>query len=152
MRLLGLRSESRGQGIVEFALVIPIVLALIFGVLELGWLVFNNHTLSNATREGARYAMVNSGVRDSEQASIEAVENVVNEHVARLSGTVTVDTVEFREVDRETRDPPAADAPEHSKMTIVTVETSFHYEPLVGMITGIGSLTLTSDSTVIAQY
>lgn len=152
MRLFKFPSESRGQGMVEFALVIPIVIAMIFGILELGWLLYNNHTVSNATREGARYAMVNSGERSAETASKASVQNVVNEYVANLTGSVIVESVAFEEVDRETMDPAAVNAPENSVITVVTVETSYQYEPLVGMITGIGSLTLTSDSTVIAQY
>lgn len=46
----------RGTSIVEFALVVPVVLAILIGILEAGWLTKNYLTLANATREGARSA------------------------------------------------------------------------------------------------
>lgn len=47
-----------GSTIVEFALVMPILLGLLIGIMEFGWLVKNHLTLANATREGARAAAV----------------------------------------------------------------------------------------------
>lgn len=44
---------------VEFALVAPIFFLLLFGIVEGGRFIFYYETLSNATREGARYAIVN---------------------------------------------------------------------------------------------
>ena len=52
------RSRRGGQSLVEFALVTPLFLILIFGILEGGRLVWTHHTMTNATREGARYATV----------------------------------------------------------------------------------------------
>ena len=43
------------QGAVEFALVIPIALLIMFGMIELGHLIFVYGTVLNATREAARY-------------------------------------------------------------------------------------------------
>jgi len=56
-RLRG-RKQSRGQGLVEFALVAPILFLMFFGILEFGRFVLYYHTLNNAVREGARYAIV----------------------------------------------------------------------------------------------
>ena len=44
---------------VEFALVAPIFFLLLFAIVEAGRFIFYYETLSNATREGARYAIVN---------------------------------------------------------------------------------------------
>jgi hypothetical protein len=43
---------------VEFALVAPIFFLLIFGLIEGGRFILYYHALNNATREGARYAIV----------------------------------------------------------------------------------------------
>jgi hypothetical protein len=43
---------------VEFALVAPVFFLLVFGVIEGGRFIFYYETLANATREGARYAIV----------------------------------------------------------------------------------------------
>jgi len=49
---------SAGQALVEFALVAPIFFLLLFGIIEGGRFILYYQTLSNATREGARYAIV----------------------------------------------------------------------------------------------
>jgi hypothetical protein len=54
-----LRRPSRGQALVEFALVIPIFLFLLIALFDLGRAVFSYNTLTNAAREGARMAIVN---------------------------------------------------------------------------------------------
>ncbi|MGK2850726.1 MAG: TadE/TadG family type IV pilus assembly protein [Candidatus Limnocylindrales bacterium] len=47
-----------GQALVEFALVAPIFFLLLFGIIEAGRFILYYQTLNNATREGARYAIV----------------------------------------------------------------------------------------------
>ena len=54
--------RSRGQALVEFALVIPIFLLLLVALFDLGRAVFSYNTLTNAVREGARMAIVNQDV------------------------------------------------------------------------------------------
>jgi Flp pilus assembly protein TadG len=48
----------RGQTVVEFALVLPIFLMLIFGLIDMGRLVYMHSTLSQAAREATRVAAV----------------------------------------------------------------------------------------------
>lgn len=51
--------RSRGQALVEFALIFPIALILLLGVFDVGRAVFIYNGLTNAAREGARLAIVN---------------------------------------------------------------------------------------------
>ena len=44
----------RGQGLVEFALILPVVALIIFGALDLGRAFYASITVTNAAREGAR--------------------------------------------------------------------------------------------------
>ena len=53
--------SSRGQGLVEFALVLPIFILCLVAVFDLGHVVWANDTLGNAAREAARYAIVHGG-------------------------------------------------------------------------------------------
>lgn len=53
------RRARRGQALAEFALVAPIFFMLLFGIIEAGRFMFYYEVLNNATREGARYAIVN---------------------------------------------------------------------------------------------
>lgn len=49
-------TDERGQSLVEFALIIPIVLLLMVGLFDLGRVVFINNSLSDGARHGARHA------------------------------------------------------------------------------------------------
>ncbi len=55
------RGAEDGQALVEFALVIPVFLFILFGLLDVGRLVYTNSTLSQAAREGARLAAAEAG-------------------------------------------------------------------------------------------
>jgi Flp pilus assembly protein TadG len=53
------RRRAGGQSLVEFALVLPIIVLLIVGFVEIGRAVFAFNTIANAARQGARVAIVN---------------------------------------------------------------------------------------------
>jgi Flp pilus assembly protein TadG len=48
------KMPRRGQAVVEFALILPLFVLLVFGALELGRAMLRVHLLNNAVREGAR--------------------------------------------------------------------------------------------------
>jgi hypothetical protein len=50
------RTRRRGQSLVEFALVIPLILLMLIGLINFGFLFYSHMTLEYATREGARVA------------------------------------------------------------------------------------------------
>lgn len=50
---------QRGQSLVEFALVLPIIVLVIVAFVEIGRAVFAYNTIANAARQGARVASVN---------------------------------------------------------------------------------------------
>ena len=61
MRLTTLRRpRGRGQALVEFALVFPMFMLLVFTIITFGLYVFYNQQLANAAGEAARYAAVHS--------------------------------------------------------------------------------------------
>jgi hypothetical protein len=49
------RSHSKAQAMVEFALVFPLLLVVIYGIFELGRLIFIYSSVTTSSREGARY-------------------------------------------------------------------------------------------------
>jgi Flp pilus assembly protein TadG len=53
------RSRTRGQALVELAIILPVLLLLFLATLDLGRLFYSSITLSNAAREGAMEAAVN---------------------------------------------------------------------------------------------
>ena len=48
----------RGTAIVEFAVVLPLLLVLLFGIIDFGWVFMIRQTLTNAAREGCRIAVL----------------------------------------------------------------------------------------------
>jgi Flp pilus assembly protein TadG len=52
-----LKDES-GQSVVEFALVAPILILLLCGIIDFGWILSAKLATDNCAREGARYASV----------------------------------------------------------------------------------------------
>ena len=53
------RRDGRGQSLVEFALVFPIIVLVVVAFVEVGRAVFAWNTIANAARQGARVAAVN---------------------------------------------------------------------------------------------
>jgi Flp pilus assembly protein TadG len=53
------RRRSRGQGLMEFALVLPLIVFIVTGAVDMGRAVFAYNTLAAAARHGARVAAVN---------------------------------------------------------------------------------------------
>src|ERR1035437_3657085 len=53
-----MKRRGRGQGLVEFALVLPLFLFLVFGTIDLGRGVWAMDNASHAASEAARFAIV----------------------------------------------------------------------------------------------
>lgn len=49
------RRDERGAAIIEFALVAPLLLALVWGIIETGRAFYTVNSLASAVRDGARY-------------------------------------------------------------------------------------------------
>jgi Flp pilus assembly protein TadG len=56
--------NEKGGALIEFALVLPLLLLVVFGITEFGRAVMVTNSLNTASREGARLAVVSS-VSDS---------------------------------------------------------------------------------------
>ena len=59
-----MKARRRGAVMVEFALVLPLLITLFFGIAEMGFLFFQDHTVNSACRRAARAAAV--GATDTE--------------------------------------------------------------------------------------
>lgn len=64
------RKNDKGQGLVEFALILPIFLLIFVAIVDFGWVIFVKTNVNNAAREGARYYAVNED--SSEAAAVAA--------------------------------------------------------------------------------
>jgi len=73
--------SEKGASAVEFALILPILIILVFGIVQFG-IAYNNYiALTHAAREGARLAAVNM----DEILGIEEFENRIKESAPSVS-------------------------------------------------------------------
>lgn len=78
--------KQRGAAAVEFAIVAPIFILLLFGMIEYGRMVMVQQMLTNATREGARRAVLDG-------TSVQNVKDTVKDYLT--SGNITVNDSEI---------------------------------------------------------
>jgi Flp pilus assembly protein TadG len=58
---IGFRGRHEGQSLVEFAVVLPVFLLILAGILDFGLGLYSQMTVINAAREGARLGVVEPG-------------------------------------------------------------------------------------------
>lgn len=54
--------RARATAIIEFAVVLPLLLSIVFGIIEYGWVFMVRQTLQTAAREGCRLAVLSTSV------------------------------------------------------------------------------------------
>jgi hypothetical protein len=85
------RSAEKGQGLVEFSLVIPIFMTLLMGVIEFGFLYNSLLTVQFSARQGVSAAAQAGGVDGADCSILNAVEKA-------LTAPIDHDRVEFVEI------------------------------------------------------
>src|SRR5579862_5873532 len=107
------KPRSRGQALVEFAIVLPVFLLVLFGLIEFGYMLYSQTTVSNAAREAARAAVV-----DPDACTIPVLAN------ATARGAATGLTSSFISVNVPAI-PSCATAPQGTPVSI-TVNYTYH--------------------------
>ena len=72
-RLHSDRRARRGLSSVEAAIVLPLVILLLFGLLEFGWAFLKSQQINNAARHGARIGIAYGATAAEIQAGVDAV-------------------------------------------------------------------------------
>ncbi len=129
------KPASAGQSLVEFALVLPVLMLMMLGILDLGRAVYAYSTISNSAREAARLAIVDQ--TQGVNCAIQTVECEAAEHAANLG--IAPDDVEvaFRRPD-DPNDPSNTCNPrEINCVAVVTVPYDYTAAtPLIGNLVG----------------
>ena len=84
--------NHRGASAVEFALVLPILMLLFFGIVDFGLLIYDKQVITNATREGARAGIVSKIPRLSSSDITDVVDSYAKDRLVSLRPT-TLQTV-----------------------------------------------------------
>ena len=142
-----MRRRSRGQALVEFALVFPIFLLLVIALVDVGRAVFAYNTVTNAAREGARLGIVN---QDSTSIATRAIRQTQIAETAAPNVTVQIKKA-IPNPDPATN---ANCAPiEVGCVVIVTYQTTYTpMTPIIGRILFGSGVTLTAKSIEAIEF
>lgn len=99
------RGANRGNAVIEFALILPLLLLMVFGITELGRAIMTVNVLTQAAREGARVAAVAGA--DSTAVTARVMEVLDAANITPAAGGITIS------------------GPDANKAITVTVETDF---------------------------
>lgn len=142
------RRRTRGQALVEFALVAPVFFLVLFAIVEAGRFMFYYETLNNATREGARYAIVNGantlgcasgppapGSLACDIPGNNVVQRVKNAAFGVLGAGVNVTPTWFND---------------NSRGSTVTVAATYSYSTLIPIVP-LPAITVTAESSLVVN-
>jgi Flp pilus assembly protein TadG len=134
------RRRSSGQSMVEFALILPLFLLLVFGVLDFGRAVYADSTITNAAREGARFGMI-------APSPTSAIQVKVQQYAASLAIPTSNVSVSCVTADG------ANDCANAQAGDQITVAVTYAFVPVVVNIGGFvdPSLTLAGQATMVVQ-
>ena len=130
--------EERGQALVEFAVILPVIILILMGIVDLGR-VFNAYvTIANAAREGARYGIVYG--HSTDDAGIR--NQVVTEALPAVQ--IVNDASHIVITDSGSRNPGSE----------LSVRVNYDFNavtPLISSFWGGGALTIHASSTMVIE-
>lgn len=154
LRFLVRKNRSTGQAMAEVALVLPLFFALVFGVIDIGRVIWANDVVASAAREGARFASVHAGtVTLTTVASKDEIKEFAEGFVI-AGGVDTAVTVCFSSVQIASQvqgcsgDADQADA-YYERGNLVTVSVQTRVPMIVGAMIGLSDFTVSGESTVL---
>jgi Flp pilus assembly protein TadG len=132
--------RTRGQALVEFALVFPLFVLLLFGLVDLGRLAYINNAIAEAAREGARWGTVQG--RSISAAGRTTIEEQTKALMAAVPNpTVTVTCEDVRGVTKATCTT--------GDVLVVHVEATVAFlTPVIGQWVGASTVAATSKMIV----
>lgn len=136
------RRRTRGQGLVEFALIFPVMIVVLIAVFDLGRLVFAYNNITNAARTAVRVAMVDQTTPNAQNAGIR--------QATSLGLTNSDVTVTYR-----TSDLSAACPTPKTLDCIAVITITYQWQamtPIIGTIVGPMTITTVSKQPIERIY
>ena len=148
------RNRSRGQALAEVALVAPLFFLMVFGVIDLGRVIWANDIAASAAREGARYASVHAG---NSELTVLASKTDIRDHATQyvIAGGLNIGvTVCFSTVHIASYQPGCSgDFDEigagYARGNLVTVGVTANVPTLLGSVFGRSQWSVSGESTVL---
>jgi len=80
--------SQKGAAMVEFAIVLPLLLLIVFGIIEFGIIFYDQQVITNASREGARYGIVSQTPRVTQAQIIQRVKDYCFNNLITFGSTI----------------------------------------------------------------
>jgi Flp pilus assembly protein TadG len=129
--------RPKGQALVEFALVVPVFILLLFGLIDVGRLVYVNNALAEGAREGARWGSVQG--RSNNPSSIQT--HTLSIVAAVPNPTVTVTC-------RNQSGTTVATCASNDILAVQVSSQVTMFTPVISNLVGIRTLSVTSQMAV----
>lgn len=110
--------QEKGQALVEFAIILPVLLLLIMGILQFGMMLNAYLAIENAAREGARTGIAGSSDAEIRQSIISISPSLDSEN---LNVTITPD-----ETNRKSGDTLTVSVAYSYKLTVPIISNIFN--------------------------
>ncbi len=144
-----LLANETGASAVEMAVLVPLLVLLLFGLVEFGLLLYNQQVITNASREGARAAIVGhcaGGTETSIRKTDAEIAQIVTDYCIDPNDPTKRRLITFAEVNNPpvtTVSPSPSDCtPGGAGLTVgddVTVAVQYTYTFLVPSLLGFGA-------------
>ena len=122
------KSRKDGQGLIEFALLIPLVLLLAVNAVNFGGFLFAWITVADAARDGAQYMAMSS----ASPATLNQITTLVTADVSSLiNRSSVVVTVCSNPATAQTPTVCALSDPEGAAYTLGAVDVTYTYQPFI---------------------
>jgi Flp pilus assembly protein TadG len=135
MRRLKLQT---GSNIVEFAFVLPLLLILVFGIIDFAILLYDKAVITNAVREGARSGIAFAPTRLTEAQVQQLVTNYCSGKLITFGSVTTGAVADFT---------PNRASPESGDTLTVSFTYTYNYV-LIGKLVGLSSVQLGATSVM----
>lgn len=139
------RRDQRGQAIVEFAFVISFLVILVVSILEMSLFLYTYATLTDATKEGVRYAIVH-GSSGTGSVDDTGCGTTMSSGVSSTVLTYTALSLHAVPAGDVSVDCPNGNAPG----SLVTVGVSYPFQPL--FLTNWASVTVSATAVGRIQF
>ncbi|MCI0346852.1 MAG: pilus assembly protein [Chloroflexi bacterium] len=166
------RGEA-GQSLLEFALVFPIFLAVLLGMVDIGRAVWANNAVANAAREAARYAAIHGGTKANPcpvgppgedtvipaastdcpypSPSKEGIRDVARSHAIAVGVGLSVEVCYGSGCSGDT-DVSSPEPATNERGTAVTVRVASQVPMIIGDFLGINPIGVSATSTMLVNH